>query len=72
MRVGLCVSQESVAITAKAVEFFVGQLAEKAGKEAVDSGRKTIKVEDILKVVEQNQIKYEFLNDAFSSVPPKR
>ncbi len=58
--------------TGKACELFIAQLGQLAMSEAVQHGRKTIKVEDIISVIERDQVKYEFLNDAFSSMPIKR
>jgi hypothetical protein len=64
-------AQEAVAATSKACELFLMQFIEKAKDEAIVCGRKTVKVEDILKVVDQNQVKFEFLNDAFSLTPKR-
>lgn len=59
------ISADAVIMTTKAAELFLGQFLEAAKNEAALSNRKMIKLDDILMAVEKNQVKYEFLNDAF-------
>jgi len=59
------VGDESIIATGKATELFIAALTEDALQIAVFNGRKTIKVDDILLAVENNQPKYQFLNEAF-------
>eukprot|EP00428_Durinskia_dybowskii_P078792 CAMPEP_0170354826 /NCGR_PEP_ID=MMETSP0117_2-20130122/318_1 /TAXON_ID=400756 /ORGANISM="Durinskia baltica, Strain CSIRO CS-38" /LENGTH=69 /DNA_ID=CAMNT_0010608827 /DNA_START=148 /DNA_END=357 /DNA_ORIENTATION=- len=59
------VSGDAVSATTKAAEFFIADFAEVCQQIAVSNKRKTIKVDDILLAIQENQQKYEFLNEAF-------
>lgn len=49
----------------KATEFFIEQLTRDCLKEASSKDRKIVRVDDLLKAMENNQMKYEFLSEAF-------
>jgi histone H3/H4 len=49
----------------KATEFFIEQITRDSQKEASNKDRKIVRVDDLLKAMENNQMKYEFLSEAF-------
>jgi len=57
------IAADAVVATAKASELFIADILESARKEASSNGRKTIKVDDFIRCIENNQSKYEFLNE---------
>mmetsp|Transcript_54097 Transcript_54097/g.94323 ORF Transcript_54097/g.94323 Transcript_54097/m.94323 type:complete len:87 (-) Transcript_54097:83-343(-) len=59
------ISADAVSVTTKATEMFIADFAEVCMQIAVSNKRKTIKVDDILLAIQENQHKYEFLNEAF-------
>eukprot|EP01040_Poterioochromonas_malhamensis_P006394 gene6394-6889_t len=59
------ISADAVVVATKAAELFLLQLVEASKAESALANRKIIKLEDVLLSVEKNQVKYEFLNDAF-------
>jgi histone H3/H4 len=58
-------SAEAIIATAKATEFFIEQLTRDCLKESSSKDRKIVRVDDLLKAMENNQLKYEFLSEAF-------
>jgi len=59
------VSAESIITTAKATELFIATIVEASRQVAIANNRKTIRVDDLLLVIEENQQSLEFLNTAF-------
>mmetsp|Transcript_16760 Transcript_16760/g.28427 ORF Transcript_16760/g.28427 Transcript_16760/m.28427 type:complete len:87 (+) Transcript_16760:146-406(+) len=59
------VSQDAALVTSKATEFFIADLIEASQQICVANKRKTIKVDDILLAIAENQKRYEFLNETF-------
>ncbi len=57
--------QEAIVAMSKATEFFIEQLTRDCLKEASSKDRKSVRVDDLLKAMENNQLKYEFLAEAF-------
>mmetsp|Transcript_33791 Transcript_33791/g.24836 ORF Transcript_33791/g.24836 Transcript_33791/m.24836 type:complete len:89 (-) Transcript_33791:14-280(-) len=58
-------SAEAIVAMSKATEFFIEQLTRDSLKEASSKDRKIVRVDDLLKAMENNQLKYEFLSEAF-------
>jgi len=64
------ISAEAVIAASKLTELFLEKLIAESCESCVSKSKKTVKIEDLIAVVNENKLRYEFLQDALGPREP--